>query len=313
MMLMSECEEHETCVVAYSNYTFQGSPSTDLLLLAESVRAFGGRARDWPLWILCDDLSRLSSATLRRAASLRVALLPFNIDPAIISYPFAAKASAAAAAERLAEGHFDQLLWFDRDSLALRDLSPLRLKPDKKMSYRPVNVKNIGLVAEEPISSDPFWARAFGLSGVDETSAGTVTSYVDLRVIRFYIAAGLVGARPPLGLFQSWERLFRSFASDAVLSAFCAESPLHSIFLHQAALSLAAAQKTAVDERQELPYLSMYPLNFWEKDSAERRPSLLDEAVSLRYDTELDNDSWRRFPMRAELERWISAHIHVQA
>jgi len=309
---MSEDASRAKCLIAYSNYAFQGSPATDLLLLAESVRAFGGLARDWPIWIMCDDLSWLSPATLRRASSLKVALLPFDVDPAIASYPFAAKGSAAAEAERLAEGQYDQLLWFDRDSLVVGDPSPLLLERGAQISYRPVNVKNIGLASKEPLNADPFWSQAFRLSGVDAVKAGTVTSYIDRGSIRFYIAAGLVGLRPQIGIFQAWERLIRRFAGDATLSDLCAGSQLHSIFLHQAALSLAIAQKTEPSERQELPFLSMYPLNFWEKDGAERRPRLLDDAISLRYDTELDGDSWHRFPMSAELERWIDAHMHVR-
>ncbi len=308
---MSATPENANCLVVYSNYAYRGTPQTDLLLLAESVRAFGGSTRDWPIWIMCDDLSRLSASTLRRASGLRVSILPFAIDQAFSTYPFAAKASAAAEAERIAEGFVDQLLWFDRDSLVVGDISSLLLTHDKKCSFRPVNVKNIGLDAGVSRKVDPFWSRVFELSGVDESDIGTAISYIDRRNLRFYIAAGLVGARVELGIFQEWERFMRGFVSDDTLRALCAESEPHRIFLHQAALSLAVAHTTHPNERQELPILSMYPLNFWEEDGPERRPRMLDDAISLRYDTELDGDAWCRFPMSEALERWIRTHMHA--
>lgn len=297
------------CAVAYSSYTYKGTPNTDLLLLAESIRAFGNSAREWPIWVMCEDLSLLSPPTLRRAAELRVALLPFSIDPHIAVYPFAAKGAAAAEAERLAEGNAEQLLWFDRDSLVLGDLTPLLLSPGEKFSFRPVNVKNIGLSVYASLHSDAFWSRAFALCGLDGDAVGTVKSYVDKREIRFYIAAGIIGTTPQLGIFREWVRLMQVFATDSALRALCSDSVLHSIFMHQAALSLASAEKTSSGERHEFPDLTMYPLNFWEEDDEGRKPSRIDDVISLRYDTELDGDDWHRFPMSGTLERWILAHM----
>ena len=297
-------------IIAYCDYSYGGSPNTDPLLLAASIRRYGGVCKSVPIWLMCQDIPDMSAQISRKATALNVDLLPYNNDGNISGFPFARKGIAAAEAERRAEGEVAELLWFDRDSLVLNDVSPLLLRPDKKVSFRPVNVQNIGQTADMPEEAfNEFWRRACALGNVDYRIVGTTTSYIDRKVLFFYIAAGLVGVRPELGIFREWENLLRIFAEDRFLRDYCEKYGLYRIFMHQAALSIAAAGKTEIAERQELSPYAMYPMNFWTSDPNACRPGSLDEVISLRYDTVLDGDGWRAFPMSAMLRDWIGHNI----
>jgi hypothetical protein len=257
------------------------------------------------------DAGKIPARVFDRAAELKVDLIPYRAIQDLADFPFAQKAFAAAEAERLAEGTASELLWFDRDSLVLNDISPLLLSPGKKVSFRPVNVQNIGEEAGAGPAGDRngFWRRACELAGTDCGVLGTTTSYIDRKVLRFYIAAGLVGTRPEQGVFREWEKLLRIFSGDGFMRAYCSEHGVYRIFLHQAALSIAVAGKVGSGERQELSDLAMYPLNFWEDDPNACRPAVLDDLITLRYDTVLDDDGWLRFPMSVELRGWLRDNI----
>lgn len=298
-------------IIAYCDYSYRGSPNTDPLLLAASIRRYGGACKSVPIWLMCQDIPDMSAQISKKAIALNVDLLPYKNDVNIADFPFAWKGIAAAEAERRAEGEAVELLWFDRDSLVLNDVSPLLLRPDKNVSFRPVNVQNIGEEAGIGLEGDRsgFWRRACELAGADYGALGTTTGYIDRKVLLFYIAAGLVGVRPELGIFREWERLLRAFAADRFLQGYCEEHSIYKIFMHQAALSIAVAGKIGVGERQELPTLAMYPLNFWEDDPNACRPTALDDLISLRYDTALDDEDWLRFPMSAELRNWLRDNI----
>lgn len=296
--------------VAYSDYAFEGVPATDLLLLAASIRAFGGNQRDVPVLILYDGRRDLPRSLLARAKALSgVRFVPYAAPASFEPYPFAFKAAAAAEAERALTGSASALVWFDRDSVVLGDLGPLMLDPGKSIAFRPVNGQNIGQVAgSEP---DQFWAAAYRLGGVDPKGIGTTTSYMEELRLRFYIAAGLLVVRPERGLLGNWARLMQSFVEDPRLTALCATSRAHRIFAHQAALSVAVAADVPPAERQVLSPRVMYPLNFWAADPRSRRPALLDDVITFRYDDAMDDDGWKAFDMSPGLASWLETHLRA--
>ncbi len=294
-------------VIAYSDYAYEGVPGTDLLALAASVREFGGSLKDVPVWVMYAS-GRVPSQELRdRASSLSVELLPYTAPRELSAFPFAQKAAAAAEAERLAESRALQLVWFDRDSLVLKEPARLLLAPGEALAFRPVNGQNIG---QEPASApDAFWSAAYRLGGADPGTLGTTVSYMEGKSLRFYMAAGLMALRPERGIFRRWLELELLFAADTGMAAVCRGSARHLLFMHQAALSVAVATSVREDERRVLPPEFMYPLNFWTTDTAGRRPMRVDDLVTLRYDAALEGDGWRSFPMSPELSDWMETHL----
>lgn len=234
-------------------------------------------------------------------------LRAYSPEACLDAYPFAMKSLAAARAEEEAEGRDEVLLWFDRDSLILGDLASLALPKAKSLGFRPVNVRNIGLPKSEAL--DPFWSRAYALAGLDEARAGETRAYLGDEVLRFYMAAGLVAARPERGVLRKWAELCRLYAADGEIAGLCEKDWGHRLFMHQAALSLAAALLVPEAERLEYGDRVMYPLNLMSQDTEGRKPAGIDEVLTLRYDASLEGSEWRRLPMSEALRSWLEARL----
>jgi hypothetical protein len=294
-------------VIAYCDYSYQGVPSTDPLLLAASVRAFGGSLKDLPIRLYLPKGRSLAPEAAAKAARLGVELREYLPDSSLSRYPFAQKGLAAAAAEREAEGEADLLVWFDRDSLVLGDLGPLVLPGGKALGFRPVNGRNIGRGASLPL--DPFWARAYELGGLKPEEAGTTVPYMDDDPLHFYMAAGIVAVRPERGILRKWAELTLRYAADEVLAAICRKNQSQLLFMHQAALSVAAAALVPAAERQEYPATVMYPLNFWTSDGEARRPRPVESVLTLRYDATFETEGWKDLPMGDGFRKWLSENL----
>lgn len=300
-------------LVAYSDYAFEGAPSTDLLLLARSVRSFAGGLAGAPIRLYLAEGRGMDGGLVEGARELEVEPRSYRPEPGLAALPFAQKAIAAAAAEAEAvaveaagEGRA-QLLWFDRDSLVTGDLSPLVLGPGEDFGYRPVNRRSIGDLAAEPPSA--FWARCYELGGLRAEGLGATRAYLGGEELRFYAAAGIAGVRPERGVLRRWAELCRLYAGDARLAEFVRQSPAHRLFLHQAAFSVAAASLAPETRRREYPAEVMYPLNLWSTDDPGRRPARIEEVLSLRYDECLEGEAWRDFPMSEAFEAWLAPRI----
>lgn len=294
-------------LIAYCDYAYQDVPSTDPLLLAASLRQFGGCLREAPIRLYLPAGEGQSPALSARADELRVELRTYEAEPEIAAWPFAPKALAAAEAERDAAGKEKLLLWFDRDSLVLGDLAALALPPGASLGYRPVNGRNIGGLAASPV--DPFWNRVYELGGLDPAAAGTTRAYMGGEELRFYIAAGLLAVRPGLGVLGAWAALERRCAADPAIAAAGRKSQAQRIFMHQAALSVAAASLVPPAGRLEYPAEVMYPLNFWSADAEARRPLPIDRVLTLRYDQVLEGGEWRSLPMSPAFKDWLEGHV----
>lgn len=296
--------------LAFSDYAFEGVPSTSPLLFAESVRSRGGRLRDAPLWFLYREGSPREGLE-RLAKDLDVELVEYPGDPAFDVWPFAAKAAAAARAEERAAGQYALLAWFDRDSLATGDLGDLVLPEGMGLGYRPVNAANIGSPAAE--AADGYWSRVYELAGLDPDATGTTLPYLGGGPLRFYIAAGLIVVRPERGVLRRWDQLCRNCAADETMARLAGAGGPRRIFMHQAALAAATVSFIPPEERLELARDFMYPLNFWEADDATRRPEPPDRARSLRYDAVFEDEGWRRLPFSRDFASWLEARLRAEA
>lgn len=304
----SQAGTEKKMIVAYSDYSYKGVPSTDPLLLAASIREFGGTSKDVTIRLYVPSGRSLAPATAAKARDLNVEVREYRPDTSLSAYPFAQKGVAAAAAEKDAEGEASLLIWFDRDSLVLGDLSALALPGGKTLGFRPVNARNIGRGAEMPL--DPFWARAYELGGLDPETAGVTSTYMEAAPLHFYIAAGIVAVRPERGVLRKWAELSTRYATDSVIPALCRKNASLLLFMHQAALSVAAASLVPEAERLEYPPNVMYPLNFWSTDDEGRRPRSIDAVLTLRYDMTLEGEDWRSLPMGDGFRTWLASHIH---
>lgn len=262
------------------------------MLLAKSIRSFGGEYAQSPIWVLLPESEvAVVGEIIDRFVSLDLRLVPFDNRLPLEDFPFARKVAAAATAEALAGGQTKFLVWVDPDSLLLQEPSPLLLPSGVSLGIRPVDHTLIGSVYDQPI--EPFWDLVFSRCGVPLGQVYPMNTSIDQVQIRTYFNAGLVVTRPEKGLFQTWALFFDKLHSDPQFEALFQGNSLYRIFFHQAILTGAALSVLQSNEILEYPAQINYPLHMHSLFAADQKPSLLDDLVTCRYDTFFEQANWK--------------------
>ena len=226
-------------------------------LLVDSIRRFGGRLANAPIYIAVKDMDRVPLPNLRTRDAV---LLPLEADPVAGEYPLGAKVFAAAQVERLVAKHARTMLWVDPWDLILGPPTGFELDRGTAVALRPVHVVNIGLPVGQPV--DAYWSRIYRDAGLDPARVPTVEPLVDPQPIRFYVNCGIIAFRPSLGLCQEWARRFVELVKDDAYQKAACSDFRHRLFLHQAVLSGLILQRTTPGQRRWLPIELGYPLEF---------------------------------------------------
>ena len=286
-----------------------GRSESQALVLADSVRTFAGEFSNSPIWILIPETEEsISEKTREELASLNARLVPFGIDPAAREFPFAAKVFASAAAESLARGQTDLLVWMDSGSIVINAPKGLLLENGKNLGYRPVDHTLIGSPYDEPI--DSFWELIYRKCHVPQDRLFPMTAVVDENRIRPYFNAGLLVVRPERGLLQLWRDNFDRLYREACFEELYQREVLYKIFIHQAVLAGTILASTGQQELQELGHLINYPLHMHAEYPAGRRPAYMDELVTCRYEAFFQKPDWRKtIAIKEPLKGWLVRHF----
>jgi len=253
------------------------------ILLAESIRTFGGRYRDNPVWALVPpDEIDLSADLDARIKELGMELFESAAPPGVLWFYYARKVFAAARAEARAEGRGRILAWLDEDTIVLREPGAFALDSDHALAYRPVMHKNIGSLYSEPV--DDFWARVYRRLAVPDSALFPMITPADGDTIRPYFNAGLLVVRPERGILRRWAGDFEKLYTDSILVDQCRQDVLKRIFLHQTALVGSILHLVNREEMVELSGHYNYPLFFKEMYGASQAFDSLEQVVTLRYD-----------------------------
>lgn len=288
--------------------------AASVLLLARSLRRFGGELSTSPMWVLqprsLTDLAGGEADYPLRAAYDEARLRERRIEVAAgpNDLPFALKVHAAATAEARADGTARVLVFMDPDTLILNEPHDVRLPTGKGFGYRPVHHRLIGsLMGESP---DAFWSSMYELCQVPETSVFPMTTCADRQVIRAYFSAGLLVVRPELGLLRHWRDTFVAVGSDPRLIEHYEADGIYRVFIHQAVLAGAILGRIPRSEMVELPELMNYPLHLHSQYSARHRAASLDEVISCRYEGSFEDPDWASVIQVSEgLERWLDGEL----
>ena len=281
----------------------------EAILLAESIRAFAGRYSDKPIWaMLPSGMADLAQTTQSRFAESKVMILPFTIVESSRGFPFAAKVQAAAEAERQAKGQTNNLVWMDVDSIVIQQPDGLVLDNGQVIGYRPVDHKLIGSSIYEPL--DDFWMLIYQRCQVPLEHAFRMKTSVDEQLIRSYFNAGMLVVRPAFGLLQAWQTDFLNLFLEDCFQPFYEQQMLYKIFMHQAVLTGTILRAFKMLSLQLLPWQVNYPLHMHRSYPEERRPEVINELVSCRYDTFFENVDWRKkLPVDEPLRHWLNERI----
>ena len=248
-------------------------------LLIESLRAFGGRLRDCPVWVF---LPYPASVPCEYPGIEKVHCMPLVLEDEFRHYLFADKVHACAQAEAMAvQEDVRSLVWSSPSSLILNPPVLCDLSPSFDAAFRPVHIKNVGLSVDEPL--DDFWKEIYRTVGVSDTPL-TVESFVDSRQLRPYYNTHLFSMNPSKGVLRTWFECFKTMVSDqAFQSGPCGDQD-HKIFLHQAILSALVTKLLDWERTRILPPEYSYPLHLHQQVPQTRRPQTLNSLVCPVYE-----------------------------
>ena len=272
-------------------------------LLVASIRRFGGRFAEAPVYLVVDGSFPGLAA---RAAELTATVLPLKAEGPIPAVPYARKVFAAAQVEALVAKSAGTLVWLDPETLVLSPPDALRLGRSEAAAVRPVFLRNsVGLPPDAPF--DPFWERVLREAGATAASAPVVTTFVEDEAIRFYVNCGVFAVRPARGICRDWARAFGAVGNDAAFLRSAAPDRLHRIFLHQAVFSAVLLARTTTAERRTLDDTVGYPLNLHERVPAGRRLERLGDAPVVIHEDLLERrPDWSSLlPIDTERAAWL--------
>lgn len=176
-----------------------GRLETEGVLLAESLRKWGGGAAGAPIYAFAPRPHlQPEPATVERLASLDVTLIDQPLDGLNEEYPTFNKVFVSSWAER--ELEHETLVFADTDSVFVNEPTEL-LEGDWVAAARPVDRRIAGSRGKG--KNEPYWQKMYAALGVTEEP------YVETAVggmrIRAYWNSGLLAAKRSAGLFTAWE------------------------------------------------------------------------------------------------------------
>ncbi len=254
----------------------------DIRRLAESIRTFGGKFANAPLWVFAatDDVLD-DSAMIDSIISLGVELNKFSHPEQVAWLYYANKPYAAAQAETLAvENNSAILIWVDTDTIFLMEPEDFILPNNIALAYRTVMHNRAGSLYGRP--PDTLWRRIYELAGLDDDMLFAMTTQADRQKIRAYFHCGLIVVRPQKGVLRRWAEYFTMLSQDSIIIEQCRANIDKNVFLHQNVLTPAVLNILKRDEMIELSDRYNYPLLFEKHYDATAPFNNLNDVVSIR-------------------------------
>ena len=275
------------------------------LLLVRSLRTFGGELANQPLWLMMpQNLEQVSESTRQALEKFGVQINRFEVPEEALRFPFGGKVHAAAAAEALVSSQADLLVWMDSDTVFTKEPSELILGRNVNLGYRPVMLKNISSLYDEPVNA--FWSYVYQGCGTAVEAIHPMITTIDEMCIRPQFNAGILCLRPQKRLLATWRDNFERLYKQAELVAYYHENVLYRIFVHQAILAGTLLAGLKEEEMQDLGPRFNYPIFL----NADRE--LARNAVTLRYDEFefFEELSWEgKIPLNKTVKEWLIAQV----
>ena len=277
----------------------------DSLLLAESIRAFGGGLAGQPIWFFMPDTGKpLTDAGSLRLQALNVRVLPFKVTREQLQFFFMGQLTGLAQIEKVADGEVELLAWLDANTILLHEPKELLLPPWTMLGYRPVHHLLLGSRYDQPL--DPFWGAIYQACGVPPERVFAMKPVVEDLLMRPYFNAGILVTRPESGLLRQWYATFLELYQAPAFQAFYQQNPRYTIFMHQAVLAGVVLSQLERGELLELPDTYNYPVHLFAGDTTSKRPAGMEALVTFRHEGFYEKEDWvETFPASEGLVRWL--------
>ncbi len=189
---------------AYVICTEPGRLESESMLLAASIRKFGGAASDWPILSYQPRATGpLAPRTMQVFEQLDVTHRQVILNTEFTDFPLANKPlSAAHIADTL---EYENLVLLDGDKIFLAEPTLLLPPMKKPAAVRPVHKKIMGTTGTD--ENAQLWKELYEAFGL--TSRRRVNTTLHGENIQAYWNSGLVAAQTSSGLFQRWSELLQ--------------------------------------------------------------------------------------------------------
>jgi hypothetical protein len=270
-------------------------------ILIDSIRSFGGSMSRCPIWLFETDSEYVSHESLE---NLDVQIFPLNVPDTVRDYYFADKVYACAMAEKMVSPSVRSLVWIDPVCLVIKPPLLYDLGLEFDAAVRPVHIKNVGIIAGEPL--DTFWEKICETVRLDDIPS--VETFVDGLRIRSYFNSHAFAINPSRGLLRMWFEYFEALVDDEEYQEQTCQDEHHQVFLHQAVLSALLVADLDSKRIRDLPPEYNYPYNLHQSVPVERRAGVLNDLVTIAYESRsLDPGQVDDIEIREPLRSWLSA------
>lgn len=173
-------------------------------LLAQSIRLFGGRYRDCPIYAISPRGEDLSQACIQTLESLKVFIDIQSLNTNITSFGYANKAYALEHAETT-YGH-ETNVFLDSDTLFVDEPLAFTLDRERDFLARPVDLRGI---CRSPHDSyfNHYWQECCDLSEVTLDDLSIISTTVDRVSIYSNWNGGLLVTRGSKGIGNRWREI----------------------------------------------------------------------------------------------------------
>lgn len=206
---------HETtlCTAIEAGYLEQ-----EVLLLAESLRRFGGRRADMPLVAVRPRKGpRIARATRRRLSELDVTLV--DDETLSVAYSWWAMANKPAALGYVEENaRTPNVSWIDGDMMVLAE--PGSFAPPKGYDFIARAGEAYDVASNGDDEKAEFWRRLCDRFDLDFNDFAQMTSYPDEKPIRAYWQGGLLTYRRKLRFSRKFREIYEGILDGDIASKF---------------------------------------------------------------------------------------------
>jgi hypothetical protein len=298
------------CELAFVLVVEAGDLERRAALLIESIRSFAGPHANAPIWVVQPRAGRMVSAAvmecfLRHDATFVCA----DLNRTWKKYGYGNKAYATAFVESLVEGKVETLAFLDSDLVFMHPPDDLVLRNGEVMAARPADTRGVGLPCDE--EANEYWAPVYKVCGVDPARLWDVTTTVDECRIRAYFNAGLLCAKPSLGLFRRWRDNLELMAKEEWPRRF----PLgtrEALHLDQAVFAATVMAHVRESQVRLLDWRYNYPFRKHGGLPPAKRAAFLDDVVALHYHKAFNDMEWTtKIEVREPMKAWLLERLPV--
>ena len=257
--------------IAFLICTEPGRLENQSLLLAESIRKFGGNLKNTPIYSFQPRQGNpIDQGTIEAFESLGVNHEQIILNTDFHDYYLANKPFVCAYAEQNIDA--DILVFLDSDKCLFDEPKEFLLPVDCNIGLRPEYGRGIGSTGKRDIQ-DGYWQKLYELLGVKHELF--VTTPIGNKKIRAYWNSGMISVRRNAGIFTAWKNNFLKVMQHKL-------EPAQGVYFVEQ--SVLAATVCVLEENVfDFSYSYSYPLPLHNRLSKEFRLHSLKQIVSVHY------------------------------